>query len=75
MMMLNLRESGHHVFRATSALDRGFLESKKGGKLSIHFFGDLSNSELLFRTFICCQPAQCLRSYLGLVLRIGSANL
>ena len=34
-------ESGHPVFRATSALDRGSLKSKKGGKLSIHFDSDL----------------------------------
>ena len=42
MMMLPLQESGHRVFRATSALDRGFLKSKKGV--------DLANAELLFRT-------------------------
>ena len=40
------------VFRATSALVRGFLKSKKGGKLSLHYNGDLSNAELLFRTII-----------------------
>ena len=45
MMMLNLGESGHPVFRATSALDRG-----NGGKLPVHYNGDLSNAELLFRT-------------------------
>ena len=30
LMMNNLRESGHLVFRATSALDRGQLKSKEG---------------------------------------------
>ena len=30
----------------------GFLKSKKGGKLSIHYNGDKSNAELLFRTII-----------------------
>ena len=52
MMMLTLRESGHPVFRATSALDRGFLESNKGGTLFIHYNGDLSNADLLFSTII-----------------------
>ena len=52
MMKLTLRESGHPVFRATSALDRGFLKSKKGGQLSIHYDGDLWNAELLLRTII-----------------------
>ena len=50
MMMLTLGESGHPVFRVRSALDRGFLRSKEGGKLSIHSYGDLSIAELLFRT-------------------------
>ena len=40
------------MFRATSALDRGFLKIKKGGKLSVHYNGDLSTAELLFRTII-----------------------
>ena len=67
VMMLHLGESGHPFFlRPTSALDRGFLKSKKGGKLSIHCTGDLSNAEL-FRTVISVNRAQCLRSDLGLV--------
>ena len=49
MMMLNFKESGHPVFRPTRALDRGSLR-KKGGQLSIHFSGDSTNAELLFRT-------------------------
>ena len=52
MIMLHLRESGHPIFQATSALDRGSLQSKKGGKLPIHYNGDLSTRELLFRTII-----------------------
>ena len=49
VMMLNFVESGHPVFRPTSASDRGFLR-KKGGQLSIHFNGESANAELLFRT-------------------------
>ena len=45
-------ESGHPFFRATSALERGTLKSKGGGKLSIHFCGDYDNVELLFRIIV-----------------------
>ena len=52
-MMLTLAESGHPVFRATSPLSRGVLESKGGGKLSIHFFcADEGTIETVFRTII-----------------------
>ena len=47
-----LNRNDDPLFRATIALDRGFLKSKKGGKLQIHCNGDLSNAELLFRTMI-----------------------
>ena len=46
------KKSGHPVFRTTSALDRGFLKSVKGGKLSTHCDDDLSNAKLLFRAII-----------------------
>ena len=52
MMILNFGENGHSVLRATSALDRGSLKSKKEGKLSIHCNGDSSTAELMFRTLI-----------------------
>ena len=55
-MMLILEESGHPVFRATSALDRGFLKRQICGELSIHYKGDLSNAELLFRTTSSVNP-------------------
>ena len=38
--MIKFGESWHPVFRATSPLFRGTLESKGGGKLSIHFCAD-----------------------------------
>ena len=70
MMMLSLRESGHSIFRATSALDRWFWQ---GGKLSVHCNGDLSNAELLFRTIISVNQLNVC-SNCGLVWRIGSPN-
>ena len=45
--MLNFAESGHPVFRATSALDRGELKSKGRGKKSIHFNGGEETIELI----------------------------
>ena len=39
VMMFIFAESGHPVFRATSALERGDVKSKGGGKKTIHFNG------------------------------------
>ena len=48
--MIDFRESGHPVFRATSPLSRGTLKSKGGGKLSKHFYADGDTIETVFRT-------------------------
>ena len=42
-------ETGHPVFKGISALSRGILK-RKGGRCTIHFNADSSNTELLFRT-------------------------
>ena len=47
-MTHNFAESGHHIFRVTSALERGELRSRGEGKKSIHFNG--SAIELTLRT-------------------------
>ena len=52
VMMLNFAESGHPVFRATSALETGEVKSKEGGKKSIHFNGSEETVELILRTVI-----------------------
>ena len=49
-MLLELAQSGHPVFRATSPLSRGMLKSKGGGKLSIHYCADLHTITTVFRT-------------------------
>ena len=41
VMMLNFSETGHPVFRASSALQRGDLKSKRKGHLSVHFCVDI----------------------------------
>ena len=48
--MLTFAESGHPVFRATSPLSRGVLNSKGGGKFSIHYCTDFETIETVFRT-------------------------
>ena len=53
LMMIKFGESGHPVFRATSPLSRGTLESKGGGKLSFHFCADGDTIETVFRTISC----------------------
>ena len=67
LMMVNLSESGHPIFRATSALERGTLKSKGGGKLSIHFCGDYDTVVAYFSHYCLCQSAQYLRSRSRLV--------
>ena len=49
-MMLDFAESGHPVFRATSAIERGELKSKGKGVKSIHFNGSDDTIELILRT-------------------------
>ena len=51
-MLQNFEGSGHLMFRCTSALDRGELRSKGGGKTSIHFNGGTQNIELLLQMVI-----------------------
>ena len=51
-MMLTFAESGHPVFRSTSPLSRGLLQSKRGGKLSVHNCADPGTIETVFRTII-----------------------
>ena len=51
-MVIKFREGGHPVFRATSPLSRGTLESKGGEKLSFHFSADRDTIETVFRTLI-----------------------
>ena len=51
-MMINFSQSGQPVFRESSALERGELKSKGGGKLSTHFCGDDETAEVVLRTII-----------------------
>ena len=57
MMMLRLHtESGHPIFRASSAFERGELRSKGHDKKSIHFDGSEENIELLLRAIMFVNP-------------------
>ena len=47
-MMLNFAESGHFVFRASSALDGGEWKIQGKGVKSIHFNGSGDTIELIF---------------------------
>ena len=47
VMVSSFEDSGHPVFRTSSALDLGFLKWK-GGTSTIHFSGDHSNAGLFF---------------------------
>ena len=52
-IMLTFAESTHPVFRSTSPLSRGVLNSKGHGKLSIHFAADQETMETVFRIIVC----------------------
>ena len=50
--MLNFSESGHPVFRGSSALERGDLKNKGKDNFSVHFCGDDKTVEVVLRTII-----------------------
>ena len=50
--MLNFAESGHPLFRASSALERGELKSKGKGVRTILFNGSDEHIELILRTLV-----------------------
>ena len=52
LMTMKFSDSGHPVFRSTSPMSRETLNSKGGGKLSIHFCADEGAIETVFRTII-----------------------
>ena len=51
-MSVELAESGCPIFRATSPLSRGRLQSKGHRKLSIHYAADLETIETIFRKIV-----------------------
>ena len=72
VMMFIFAESGHPVFRATSALERGELKSKGGGKKSIRFNGSEETVELILRTVISVNQLRIYGAFADLWQRIGS---
>ena len=48
-MLLNLAGSGHPILCCTSALERGQLRSKRGGKTTTHFTAGDENVQLLLK--------------------------
>ena len=73
LMMIKFGESGYPVFRATSPLSRGTLQSKGGGKLSTHFCADGDTIETVFphvmSGIICCACSISAISVLQFVLK------
>ena len=52
LMVKNFNRSDHPIFRGTSALDRGQLKSKGGGRKSVLFFADAETIETIFRSIV-----------------------
>ena len=51
-MLLEFAESGHPIFRATTPLSRGILNSKGRGKLSRHFAADQNTIDTIYRIIL-----------------------
>ena len=51
-MLLEIAESGHPIFRATTPLSRGQLKSKGREKLSIHFTADQDTVDTIYRIIL-----------------------
>ena len=51
-MLLEIAESGHPIFRATTPLSMGTLKSKGHGKLSIHFTADEDTIDTIYRIIL-----------------------
>ena len=51
-MLENFQRSGHSIFRCTSALERGHLKSKGGGRTTIQFTVSDDNVQLLLKFVI-----------------------
>ena len=51
-MLLLFAQSGHPIFRATTPLSRGRLESKGKGKVSIHFSADQDTVDRIYRIIL-----------------------
>ena len=65
-MMINFSDSGHPVFRGSSALERGALKNKGKGKLSI-FLWWRRNSRSGSSHYYCRQSPHCVRTSSGCV--------
>ena len=51
-MLLKYAQSGHLIFRATGAFERGDLKSVGNGKTTSHFCSGPENIDVVFRTVI-----------------------
>ena len=51
-MLLKFAERGHPIFRSTTPLSRGQLESKGEGKVSIHFSADQDTVDTIYRIIL-----------------------
>ena len=59
VIVSNVEDSGHPIFRGISAVNRGFLE-RKCRRCTIHFTAESPSAELLLRTI---HPANQLSIY------------
>ena len=73
-MMMNFSESGHPIFRASSAFDTGELRSKGGGKKSFHFTDNDEGIELLLCTVISANQLSVYGAIAGFMQRTSQRS-
>ena len=66
-MLLNFERSGHPIFRCTSALEKGKLRSKEGGKTTIHFTACEEKAQLLLKRVISVNQHSLYGAVAGLI--------
>ena len=67
--MANFSDSGHPIFRASGALERGELRCKGHDKKSVHFNGSDENIELRLRTVISTNQPSIYGALAGLLCK------
>ena len=72
LMVKNFIQSGHPTFKATSALKRGVLKSKGGGRKSLHFCANADTVETVFRTIVSANQLSIYGAVADLCVEFGT---
>ena len=74
-MTIEFSKTAHPIFRASSALERGELRSRGGGKKTFHFNGSEQNVELILRTVISANQLGILGAVADMCREVSKDNM